>query len=91
MNIMPLVDNVASVATILAFAWSIRQGFMFRRTIKTLFVYDLRALVDQVSVVKVDADTATRGKLELVQGNLERLHSKMIDVFSIKGAQKNGP
>jgi hypothetical protein len=91
MNIVPLVNIAASVTTILAFAWSIRQGFIFRRTIKTLFVYDLRALVDQVNVVKADADPATRGKLELVQGNLERLNSKMIDVFTIKGAQKNGP
>jgi hypothetical protein len=47
--------------------------------------------VDQVNLVKADADPATRGKLELLQGNLERLHSKLIDVFGIKNVQKNGP
>jgi hypothetical protein len=91
MNIMLLVSDIASVVTILAFAWSIRQGFIFRQTIKTLFVHDLRALVDQVNGVKAEADPATRGKLELVQGSLERLRNKMIDVFSIKDAQRNGP
>jgi hypothetical protein len=91
MHIMPLVGDVASVVTILAFAWSIREGFTFRRMVRAMFVHDLRAMVDQVDAIKADADPATGGKLELVQGSLERLRNKMIDVFSIKGAQKNGP
>ena len=91
MNVPLLLSNVASVITILAFAWSIWQGFIFRRILKSLFAHDLRALVDQVNLVKADADPATRGKLELLQGNLERLHSKLIDVFGIKNVQKNGP
>ena len=92
MHLLEILYIAGSVGTLIGFAVSLYQICLLKRCVKTLMVDRLRLIVDKVASIKAPlsaSNPAAHGTLDHVQGDLENLRNSLIDVFSVKGAQKN--
>jgi hypothetical protein len=92
MHLLEILYIAGSVVTLIGFAVTLYQITLLKRCVNTLMVDRLRLIVDKVSGIKAplkNSDPIAHGLLDHVQADLENLRNSLIDVFSIKGAQKN--
>jgi len=92
MHLIELLYIAGSVVTLVGFAVSLYQISLLKRCVRMPMVDRLRLIVDKVSGIKAPlnaSDPAAHGMLDHVQGDLENLRNTLIDVFSVKGVQKN--